>query len=141
MVTREPGRHDTRVRAQGRGWGARLPSRRFPLDERRSSFRTVPRPVDTITKAEWIVLRERLVKFAFSRTRLHERADDLAQEAMRRVLDDHWEPWNPATHPDILRYMMSIVNREIANKRSMAATHREIAMASEEKSTRAERRA
>ncbi len=101
----------------------------------------MPRPVDAITKAEWLVHRERLVKFAFYRTRSHERADDLTQEAMRRVVDDNWEPWDPTTHPDIVRYMMSIVNRLIANKRTEAATHREIAMSSAEKSSRAERRA
>jgi DNA-directed RNA polymerase specialized sigma24 family protein len=101
--------------------------------------RTNPtRPIDALTPAEWGVLYARLVKYAFYKTKSESDAKDLAQSALQRVIDPEWEAWNPETHPDLARYLMSIVNRLVANRRQGKRVHVEIAMSSEAKASRRE---
>ena len=99
------------------------------------------RPIDSLTPGDWRALYPKLVKFAFTRTKSKARATDAAHDAIQRVIDPKWEPWDPATHPVLLDYLMSIVNRLVSNEKTSARVHREIAMASGEHSTAKEREA
>lgn len=88
--------------------------------------------------AEWGPLHARLVKFALWRTKNQARAEDLAQYAIARVLDPDFRAWDPRKKA-LHHFLMGLVNDELSNKRKRK--HLEIAMASEEKATSAERAA
>src|SRR5690349_15783300 len=80
-----------------------------------------------MTPAQWGRVRVDLLNFALARGQSKARANDLAQEALLRVLDARWEPWDPDAQPDLTRFLMSIINRQITNENQKTRLHREIA--------------
>ena len=93
-----------------------------------------------LRKQDWGRIHAELVEFALRRVKGKDRADDLAQEAIRRVLDANWEPWDPVAKPSLLEFLMGIVNRIVSNERSGHRVHRELAMdRTAEQGTRARR--
>jgi DNA-directed RNA polymerase specialized sigma24 family protein len=91
-----------------------------------------------LREAKWGELHRRLVGFAIWRTKDKERAKDLAQDAIARVLDAQFTAWDPR-EKDLLHLLMGLVNDALSNKRKLDRIHREIAMATEKKSSREER--
>lgn len=79
-------------------------------------------PLDDI---DWSRVSKRLT--AFAHWRLGSRgtwqdAEDLANEAITRVFSPDYKAWDPATEPDLLRHLGSVVNGLISN---MSRTARE----------------
>jgi DNA-directed RNA polymerase specialized sigma24 family protein len=74
---------------------------------------------------DWGEIHLRLVDFAESRCGKAEQADDLAQGAIARVFA-HDSKWDPAKEPDVVRYLMSVVNSLLANERRSAAEKRNV---------------
>ncbi|HEY2514619.1 MAG TPA: sigma factor [Polyangiaceae bacterium] len=67
----------------------------------------------------WIAFRFTLANYAFGRCHDRKMADDLAQEAIRRL----WEPtsaWDPSVEPDLLAYAMGTVNSILWGERTRA---------------------
>jgi len=85
-----------------------------------------------ITKAEWARIHKELLAWGLWRTKNPVRAQDLAQEAIMRVLDARWEPWDPDANPDLLLFLRSIINRNLANEKVTRRRHREIQMDAED---------
>jgi DNA-directed RNA polymerase specialized sigma24 family protein len=71
---------------------------------------------------DWGELHSRLVDFADHRCgkRAEAQARDLAQAAITRVYS-YESKWDPAKEPDLLRFLMSVVNSLLANERTSAA--------------------
>jgi hypothetical protein len=73
-------------------------------------------------KLDWADIFGRLVLFAFRRRRLRgvpdslADAEDLAAEAIRRLFDSNYAPWDPAREPDLLRHLGSTVNGLLSNE-------------------------
>jgi hypothetical protein len=71
---------------------------------------------------DWADIFRRLVLFAFKRRQgrgiAGSRADaeDIAAEAIRRLLDSEYAGWDPKLEPDLLRYLGSTVNGLISNE-------------------------
>jgi hypothetical protein len=112
----------------------RLPSGAMPNDEV-DDRKAARAEVDALLrKQNWPRIYAELVKHAMSVAKGNEAAaKDLAQEAIRRVLDANWEPWDPKKHPQVLTFLARIVNRLARNERTSARAHREIAMDREAK--------
>ena len=86
------------------------------------------RDVDALLAGQdWGAVYSAVVKYAFHRTRRRswELAEDLAQEAIRRVLDPAYVDWDPVKEPAIERHLGSIVNSLVANRTRAASTVRE----------------
>jgi hypothetical protein len=70
---------------------------------------------------DWADTFSRLVLFAFRRRQLRglpgslADAEDLAAEAIRRLFDSNYKPWDPAREPDLLRHLGSTVNGLLSN--------------------------
>ena len=77
---------------------------------------------------EWGKVYAQLHRFALNRCKRKEMAQDLAQEAVRRVIDSTISPWDPAKEPDPARLLMSIVNSLLANDRTSARATRNVPM-------------
>ena len=73
-------------------------------------------------KLDWADIFGRLVLFAFRRRQLRgvpgslADAEDLAAEAIRRLFDLNYAPWDPAREPDLLRHLGSTVNGLLSNE-------------------------
>lgn len=73
-------------------------------------------------KLDWADIFGRLVLFAFRRRQLRgvpgslADAEDLAAEAIRRLFDSNYAPWDPAREPDLLRHLGSTVNGLLSNE-------------------------
>jgi hypothetical protein len=71
---------------------------------------------------DWADIFGRLVLFAFRRRQLRgvpgslADAEDLAAEAIRRLFDSNYAPWDPAREPDLLRHLGSTVNGLLSNE-------------------------
>jgi DNA-directed RNA polymerase specialized sigma24 family protein len=100
------------------------------MDEDDKSTTTSRADVDALLqKQDWGRMHARLLAFALGRTKKNRAAaQDAVQEAIMRVLDAHWEPWNPEKQPDLFTFLTGIVNRLLSNDRTSARVHREIAM-------------
>jgi hypothetical protein len=88
-----------------------------------------PEPVPTraevdakLEKQPWGTIRAELVLYGLKRRRSPPEAQDLAQEAMLRVWDPHWRPWNFRKQPSLWKHMVGIVNRLITNRWKAAET-------------------
>ena len=93
-----------------------------------------------LKKQDWGRIYPKLYKFARSRGNSKERAEDFTQEAIQRVLDPNWEPWDPIAKPDLVEFLMGIVRRLTANGRVTQRRHREVIMDQEaDEGTDAER--
>ena len=70
---------------------------------------------------DWADIFRRLVLFAFRRGQLRgvagslADAEDIAAEAIRRLLDSDYADWDAGREPDLLRYLGSTVNGLISN--------------------------
>jgi DNA-directed RNA polymerase specialized sigma24 family protein len=76
---------------------------------------------------DWAVIKVRLFDFAKYRSKSPALAEDLAQAAIMRVYA-HDSTWDPAKEPDLLRYLMSVVNSLLWNERQSAASKRTTSM-------------
>jgi len=71
---------------------------------------------------DWTDIFRRLVLFAFKRrqgrgiTGSLADAEDIAAEAIRRLLDSEYAGWDPRLEPDLLRHLGSTVNGLISNE-------------------------
>ena len=71
---------------------------------------------------DWADIFRRLVLFAFRRRQLRgitgslADAEDIAAEAIRRLLDSDYAGWDPKAEPDLLRHLGSTVNGLISNE-------------------------
>jgi DNA-directed RNA polymerase specialized sigma24 family protein len=71
---------------------------------------------------DWADIFRRLVLFAFKRrqgrgiTGSLADAEDIAAEAIRRLLDSEYAGWDPKLEPDLLRHLGSTVNGLISNE-------------------------
>src|SRR5690349_3411930 len=75
-----------------------------------------------LDRQDWGEIYLRLYDFAEHRCKSASQAKDLAQEAIGRVFA-YDSGWDPAKEPNVLRYLMSVVNSLLANeRRSHAAT-------------------
>jgi DNA-directed RNA polymerase specialized sigma24 family protein len=83
---------------------------------------------DLLRSQDWGRVRAQILAYAMKRARSKAKAQDLAQEAMMRALDARWNPWDPEKHPDIVDFLISIVNRLLANENQKRKVHREISM-------------
>jgi DNA-directed RNA polymerase specialized sigma24 family protein len=81
-----------------------------------------------LKKQDWRRIHAELLAFAIRRTKSRVHAEDLVQEALRRVLDANWEPWDPEKNPSLLHFLTGIVNRNLSNDRTHSRVHRELAM-------------
>jgi len=68
-------------------------------DEARAKRARVDAIFKKITQAEWARLHKELVAYALTRAKSPAKAQDHAQEAIMRVLDARWEPWDPTGSP------------------------------------------
>jgi hypothetical protein len=83
---------------------------------------------DAIRGVDWSRIHARLLAFAFARCRSRERAEDLAQGAIRCVLDPAYAEWDPQAQPNLVRFLGSIVNRNLWNERQSARSKRDVAL-------------
>jgi len=67
------------------------------------------------TQQEWRDLHQAVRTFAFRLTRSHAHADDLTQEAFKRLMTTR--AWNPATVPSLAKHMMMIVKSVLSHER------------------------
>ncbi len=67
---------------------------------------------------DWASFRKQLVAFAFSRCRKRDEAQDLAQEAMRRLIEPT-TTWDPATQ-DAATFARTVITSRLANERTSA---------------------
>lgn len=95
--------------------------------------------IDALLRAApWGPLHAQLIAYALSRTKNRERAEDAAQAAISRVLDASYRAWDPRVK-SLKLFLMDRVSDELSAKRKRV--HREIAMASGDKASAAERAA
>ena len=129
--------HTSRVAAIGGERGKAEQSAKAPPSSGRflvvASARVMDEPRDRrairklLDDAEWDRIYPRLVAFATSRVQSLALGKDLAHEAVARVYS-HDSTWDPAKHPDLERYLMSLVNSKLANDRSSAAAQRNVSI-------------
>jgi hypothetical protein len=85
-------------------------------------------------KLDWADIFGRLVLFAFRRRQLRgvpgslADAEDLAAEAIRRLFDSNYAPWDPAREPDLLRHLGSTVNGLLSNEMRAARVKLELSL-------------
>ena len=79
-------------------------------------------------KLDWADIFRRLTLFAFRRRQLRgvagslADAEDLAAEAIRRLIDSDFAEWDREREPDLLRHLGSIVNGLLSNEMRAART-------------------
>ena len=76
-----------------------------------------------LDRQDWSDVYARLVAFASHRAGSPALGKDLAQEAITRVYA-YESKWDPEKDPDLVRYLMSVVNSLLANERTSAAGRR-----------------
>jgi DNA-directed RNA polymerase specialized sigma24 family protein len=67
------------------------------------------------TPKEWQELRQVVVTYALRLTRNPDRADDLTQEAFKRLVTTR--PWNPATQSSLAKHLMTTVKSLLSHER------------------------
>jgi DNA-directed RNA polymerase specialized sigma24 family protein len=89
---------------------------------------------------DWGDVHARLLEFALARCgKKHESlADDLAQQAIARVYA-YDSKWDPEQEPDLVRYLMSVVNSLLWNHRTSHATQRSASLTEDSVRRAAER--
>ena len=93
----------------------RVPSR--AMSEGEKSETTQPRDVDALLrKQDWGRIRVQLLLFARPRAKSEAKANDVVQEAMMRVFDPTWEPWDPSKYPNVVDFLTSIISRLLVNE-------------------------
>jgi hypothetical protein len=100
-----------------------------------------PRPVvdAALRKVNWSVVYPRVFAFALSRTKSKARAEDLTQDAIRRVYDHEQAPWNPVTAPDVVPILFGLVRRALSDERGSGRVHHEITVMSKSHDVRVTR--
>jgi DNA-directed RNA polymerase specialized sigma24 family protein len=90
---------------------------------------------------DWADAHARLLDFALSRCgkKATAQAKDLAQTAIARVFA-HDSTWDPQKEPDLVRYLMSVVNSLLANERRSHAAQKNVSMEKNVKTRRAAER-
>lgn len=83
---------------------------------------------EAIAGADWSRLYARLVAYAFARCRSRALAEDLAQGAIRCVLDPAYAEWDPHTQPSLARFLGSVVNGLLRNDRVRARSKRDLVL-------------
>jgi hypothetical protein len=79
---------------------------------------------------DWADTFSRLVLLAFRRRQFRglpgslAEAEDLAAEAIRRLFDSNYKPWDPVREPDLLRHLGSTVNGLLSNDMRAARVKR-----------------
>jgi hypothetical protein len=107
--------------------GAPSSSRRFRRAKRAAPMSENPNRV-RLDEADWGEIHARLLAFATFRCRPDGAlARDLVQGAITSVYA-HDSKWNPEKDPDLLRYLMSVVNSQLANERARASATRTSSM-------------
>jgi DNA-directed RNA polymerase specialized sigma24 family protein len=81
-------------------------------------FAAVTAALAAFTGSDWASFRKQLVAFAFSRCRRHDEAQDLAQEAMRRLIEPT-TTWDPAAE-DAASFARTVITSRLANERTSA---------------------
>ena len=91
-----------------------------------------PRPVvdAALKKVNWSAVYPRVLAFALSRTKSKARAEDLTQDAIRRVYDHEEAPWNPLVAPDVVPILFGLVRRALSDERGSGRVHHEITVLS-----------
>jgi DNA-directed RNA polymerase specialized sigma24 family protein len=80
-----------------------------------------------LDRQPWDDIHARLLDFAEARTgkRAKDRAKDLAQTAILRVYSSE-SKWDPEKEPELLRYLLNVVNSLRANENTSAAAQRNV---------------
>ena len=92
---------------------------------------TPPPPIDraavtaALRAAPWPQIRAKLLRFAVSRCKSRQRADDLVQDALVKVMSPT-SSWNPATQPDVTRYLMGAIMMNLSTDRRSARARRDV---------------
>jgi DNA-directed RNA polymerase specialized sigma24 family protein len=73
----------------------------------------------------WPPILAKLNTYGMARTRSKAAAEDLLQEAMRRLFDVEQNTRNPIVEPDPTRFLMSIMTRQISNEKTSGRLHHE----------------
>ena len=83
-----------------------------------------------LDRQPWGEVHARLLEFAEARTgkRAKARAKDLVQTAILRVYSSE-SKWDPEKEPELLRYLMNVVNSLRANENTSAAAQRNVSTA------------
>lgn len=80
-------------------------------------------PGAAVVAIDWRTIHKRLFTFAVRRHRLSpDDADEVVQQATLRFLDPAYVAYDPAVHGDVLRFLGSIVNSLVANRRRRPST-------------------
>ena len=77
---------------------------------------------------DWDRILKELTRFAIHRCGRKEMGEDLAQEAIRRLIDAPTSLWDPAREPDPSRLLASTVNGLLRNDRTSARAQRDVPM-------------
>jgi hypothetical protein len=85
------------------------------------------RITEIVAKLEWRSISLRLQRFAYVciRKRSMEKAEDLAQAAILKVLDPRYKEWDPDREPDIFQHLKNLVRGEVSNLRRKKSEHHE----------------
>jgi DNA-directed RNA polymerase specialized sigma24 family protein len=77
------------------------------------------RIAELLDAVDWAAMTRRLTAFAFLRTqkRSWQLAEDLAQEAIVRLLDPRYLEWDPAREPDLYQHLANLVRGLASNRR------------------------
>src|SRR5579859_6882282 len=81
-----------------------------------------------IADADWSRIHARVVAYAFARCRSRALAEDLAQGAIRCVLDPAYAEWDPQKQPSLARFLGSVVNGLLRNERVRASWKRDVVL-------------
>jgi DNA-directed RNA polymerase specialized sigma24 family protein len=90
-----------------------------------------PPPIDraavtaALRAAPWPKIRAQLLRFAIARCKSRQRADDLVQDALVKVMSPT-SSWNPATQPDVTRYLMGAIMMNMSTDRRSARARRDV---------------
>jgi DNA-directed RNA polymerase specialized sigma24 family protein len=90
-----------------------------------------------LDEQDWATIKLRLFDFAKYRSRSAALAEDLVQTAIMRVYA-HDSTWDPAKEPELLRYLMSVVNSILWNERTRASSTRTTSMSGKRQLSAAE---
>jgi DNA-directed RNA polymerase specialized sigma24 family protein len=75
---------------------------------------------------DWAPILAKLHAYGMARTKSKAQAQDLAQEAVRRLFDVDDITWNPSLEPDPTRFLISIMTRQISNEKTSGRRHHEL---------------
>ena len=77
-----------------------------------------------LARQNWKEIRKNLKLFAYKATgsRSMDRAEDFAQDAIARLWTDAGVRWDPATEPNLFRFLTGLVRGELSNERRLKET-------------------